>query len=194
MNFKIAFPFEAVLRKFRLINIKRSKATTLCRQEPVNPLVNTITPEPCGPKVNTTTPHHQNTETHLQKCSPNQASSRRLLVRVKLGGPTETDSSRILLQASSVNTSRCNINSISHWKSPSGMAGRGQMELQRWHLESKIPLLVFGKPVVNVNGGKIRLPVVIPAVSCHGGAYKKLNWVLPPVFCSLHLLSPWWCL
>lgn len=42
-----------------------------------------------------------------------------------LEDPTESDSTKISLQGSCVNTSRCNINSISHGKSPCGMVVRG---------------------------------------------------------------------
>lgn len=43
----------------------------------------------------------------------------------ELEDPTESDSTKISLQGSRVHTSRCNINSISHGKSPCGMVVSG---------------------------------------------------------------------
>lgn len=90
-------------------------------RELINPVANMITLQPCGLGVNTNTHVRAHTHTHTRQARPHC-----LLLRVSwLGDPTETDSTKISLQGSHVNTSRCNINSISHGKSPSGMAARG---------------------------------------------------------------------
>lgn len=139
---------------------------------PQSHVVQKLTPPPPSPK-------------HWDTLAEMQASPRRLLVRVKLGGPTETDNSRISLQASCVNTSRCNINSISHRKSPSGMAGRGQTELQRRHLEGKMPQI--GSWMVgcfwwslHCKCNRWKDTVVIPAVSLY------VVFFSPPVIMLRH--------
>lgn len=96
-------------------------------RELINPVANMITLQPCGLRVNTN-PYNLHTHTHRDAHThthTHQARPHCLLLRVSwLGDPTEADSTKISLQGSHVNTSRCNINAISHGKSPSGMAAR----------------------------------------------------------------------
>lgn len=80
----------------------------------------------------TQTPTYTFPEIHTHT-RPGQARPHCLLLRVSwLGDPTETDRTKISLQGSRVNTSRCNINSISHGKSLSGMAARRSQWRSVW--------------------------------------------------------------
>lgn len=79
-----------------------------------------IAPWPCGLRVNTHTRTHARMHARSTPCHAGCYHK-----CPDLEGQTETDSTKISLQGSHVNTSRCNFNSISHGKSPSGMAVRG---------------------------------------------------------------------
>lgn len=84
--------------------------------ELINSATHVIAPGPCGLGVNT--------HTHTHACSrPCHAGCYHKCA--DLESPTDTDNTKISLQGSCVNTSRCNFNSVSHGKSPSGMAVKG---------------------------------------------------------------------